>query len=67
VTDNLEQMKKFSTLVLSKFSNFDQVYKKIHQHLQYSIGFVESFMKHILIVNLFGIIDVNIFFFLKTY
>jgi hypothetical protein len=32
------------------------------QHLQHQISFIKSTMKYILLVHLFGIVDVNIYF-----
>lgn len=33
----------------------------MHRHLQYNINFDKSTMKYVLIVHLFGIVDVNVF------
>jgi hypothetical protein len=42
--------------------NFDQVYRKMYQHLQYQISFIKFSMKYTLIVHLFKFVDVDIFF-----
>jgi len=34
---------------------------KMHQHLQHQLSFIKSTMKYVLIMHLFGILDVNIF------
>jgi len=43
----------------SNFSFFDQIYTKMHQYHQ--ISFIKFFMKSVLIVHLFELVDVNIF------
>ena len=40
--------------------------RKKHHHLQYQIVFIKSTVKYVLIVYLFGMIDVNISIFLQT-
>jgi hypothetical protein len=42
--------------------NFDQVYRKMYQHLQYQIIFVKFSMKYTLIVHYIKFVDVDIFF-----
>jgi len=46
----------------SNFSNFDQVYRKMHQYQQHRISFIKVTM-NVMIVHLFDIVDVNISFY----
>jgi len=43
---------------MSNLSNFDQVYRKMHQYLQHQISFIKSTKKY-LILQLFGSVEVN--------
>lgn len=45
----------------SKYLYFDQTYRKNYQHLQCQINIVWFIMKCSFIVNIFGIVDVDIF------
>ena len=46
---------------MSNFSNIDQVYTKMHQHLQHQINFIKFSTRYGFIVHLFALVDINIF------
>ena len=59
---SVPKCRSFQFCPKSNFSNFNQVYRKMHQYLQHQIRFIKCTMNYVLIVHLSCIdIDVNIF------